>query len=453
MKALDGGKLRLIVFVAVVFCLLTGLLPNTAVAVNGNEVAGEEENKVVYVINLQGSCNKNAVKYVRRALLQAEKDAADYLLVELDAYGSYNEGVKEISDLLLKSSVPSVCYVEGRAYDGAALLALSCDTVVMSPGSCFGSENKSENKNFCGDHPNKEYWRNVLGYVASVKGYSVNAARNLTEPENFGIYLTQNDNALQVSADAAVNVGLANYQVTSAQMLFDDYGLNNGVIIEVEKNIFEHFADVLATPVASTVLLLLTLTALLALALVSGYGIVATAGVVCFGILYFVGFYQLGSASAAVLLLLPAALLLLLLALWFSPADLICGGVGFLCLFLSVILLSPTLAAAIVQIILILIVAVILFMTKTNNEKSKNIFQKLVLRDRTTTEGGYLSQPMNIRDYLGMEGVALTALRPAGAVKIGSERVDVVTEGDFISPGDRVKVIKVDGSSVIVRKM
>ncbi len=116
-------------------------------------------------------------------------------------------------------------------------------------------------------------------------------------------------------------------------------------------------------------------------------------------------------------------------------------------------LFAPTLAAAVVQIILILIVAVILIMTKINNEKSRNIFQKLVLRDRTTTEGGYLSQPMNIRDYVGTEGVALTALRPAGAVKIGSERVDVITEGDFISAGDRVKVIKVDGSSVIVRKM
>ncbi len=50
-------------------------------------------------------------------------------------------------------------------------------------------------------------------------------------------------------------------------------------------------------------------------------------------------------------------------------------------------------------------------------------------------------------------GVAITPLRPSGAVKIGDQRVDVVTAGDFIGTGVEVKVVKVEGTRVIVEKV
>lgn len=451
MKTLLTGKLRLRAAAVLLICLTAAVWLPGGTAAAANNDATEADTKIVYMIDLQGNYTGSTVGYVRRALFAAANDRADYLLVKMNAGGSFNVGMKEISDMLLASPVYSICYVEGTAYDGAALVALSCDTVVMSSGSCFGSEDKLSNKDFRQDKP-REYWRQVFEDVAVATGRSINAARNLTDMQNFGIYLNQSSNIYQVSADAAISVGLANYQATSLHVIFDDYGLSNGVIIQVEKNIIERFVDVLAEPAVSTLLLLFILGALLVLELTHGYRLVVVPGIICGGVLYFVGIYELGTASAA-LFLLPAALVLILLEVLLSPGLWICGCLGFLSMICSVVFFADTWILAAMQIILILIVAVILIMTKTNNEKSRNILKKLVLRDRTTTEGGYLSQPINIRDYLGMEGVALTALRPAGAVKIGSERVDVVTEGDFISAGDRVKVIKVDGSSVIVRKL
>jgi membrane-bound serine protease (ClpP class) len=60
------------------------------------------------------------------------------------------------------------------------------------------------------------------------------------------------------------------------------------------------------------------------------------------------------------------------------------------------------------------------------------------------------------QDLIGMEGVALSDCRPAGAVKLdekaASERWDCVAEGGYIEKGDRVKVIDSNGPSLVIRK-
>ncbi len=83
----------------------------------------------------------------------------------------------------------------------------------------------------------------------------------------------------------------------------------------------------------------------------------------------------------------------------------------------------------------------------------KKIINRLVLKDRTDTDSGYISPNMDNRKYLGVEGVTLTKLRPAGEMRIGEERVDVISEGDFIDEGVRVRVIGIDGTRNIVRRI
>ena len=53
---------------------------------------------------------------------------------------------------------------------------------------------------------------------------------------------------------------------------------------------------------------------------------------------------------------------------------------------------------------------------------------------------------------VGLEGVALTTLRPAGKALIAERRIDVVAEADFIEAGTPVIVIAAEGARVVVRK-
>jgi len=53
---------------------------------------------------------------------------------------------------------------------------------------------------------------------------------------------------------------------------------------------------------------------------------------------------------------------------------------------------------------------------------------------------------------LGKEGVALSDLRPAGIGLFDDDRIDVITRGDYIEKGKRIKVIAEEGSKVVVKE-
>ncbi len=62
-----------------------------------------------------------------------------------------------------------------------------------------------------------------------------------------------------------------------------------------------------------------------------------------------------------------------------------------------------------------------------------------------------LSAATGLAELVGKEGVAITNLRPAGAAEIEGKRVDVVTDGEMVVKGTRVKVVTVEGNRVVVR--
>jgi len=52
----------------------------------------------------------------------------------------------------------------------------------------------------------------------------------------------------------------------------------------------------------------------------------------------------------------------------------------------------------------------------------------------------------------GKEGVVESMLRPAGIARIEGRRVDVVSRGEMIQAGERVRVVEVEGNRVVVSR-
>jgi membrane-bound ClpP family serine protease len=77
------------------------------------------------------------------------------------------------------------------------------------------------------------------------------------------------------------------------------------------------------------------------------------------------------------------------------------------------------------------------------------LIQRIVLSHAETVANGYVHTRTE-RDLTGQTGVALTDLRPAGLVRIGSERVDALTEGGYIARGTPVTVVHMQGTKVFV---
>jgi membrane-bound serine protease (ClpP class) len=58
-------------------------------------------------------------------------------------------------------------------------------------------------------------------------------------------------------------------------------------------------------------------------------------------------------------------------------------------------------------------------------------------------------------EYIGLQGTALTDLRPAGKVNIKGlpKTCDIIAETGFIESGSGIEIIKADGRRIIVRKI
>jgi membrane-bound serine protease (ClpP class) len=77
----------------------------------------------------------------------------------------------------------------------------------------------------------------------------------------------------------------------------------------------------------------------------------------------------------------------------------------------------------------------------------------LISQDRQESEKGYYSfTPEKYADLVGKEGTALTILRPVGTVLIEGQKYSAVTAGEFIEKDKQVRVLKVEGSRVVVRQ-
>ena len=95
---------------------------------------------------------------------------------------------------------------------------------------------------------------------------------------------------------------------------------------------------------------------------------------------------------------------------------------------------------------LIAIIAVLIVVSKTK------FCEKLCLKTKETTENGFNTHNQDLKELLNKEGLALSHLRPTGTAIINNQRVDVVTDGIYLDPETKIKVVEVTGGRVVVKE-
>ncbi|WP_066064109.1 NfeD family protein [Neobacillus soli] len=168
-------------------------------------------------------------------------------------------------------------------------------------------------------------------------------------------------------------------------------------------------------------------------------------------ILFFYGHFLAGLAGYGTILLFLAGIVLIFLE-FFLPGA-ISGTLGVAALILSLFLAGENAMQIGVSILIAIFFSTVVFFIMIKMfDKKLVLFSKMVLVDSARTEDGYVSN-INRLELVGMEGTALTMLRPSGTVILNNERVDVVSEGGFIEQNATVKVIKVEGVRIVVRPL
>lgn len=136
----------------------------------------------------------------------------------------------------------------------------------------------------------------------------------------------------------------------------------------------------------------------------------------------------------------------------FHPGFGVPGISGIILLILGIMFTARNFLDAIIMILIILvIIGIILFFVIRSATKGK-LNKKLVLSEKLNKEEGYVGRNEPI-SFLGKEGIAITMLRPSGIVEVDGVKLDVVTEGEFLPKGTKVKVDKIEGMRIVVTKI
>lgn len=203
-------------------------------------------------------------------------------------------------------------------------------------------------------------------------------------------------------------------------------------------------------PVVVPILLSIAALGILLEMFTPGLGIPGLVGFSVLG-LYFYGHWAAGLAGWATLFLLILGATLLLVEL-IIPIGLI-GFLGLLAILGSVLMAGGDLKATAIAILIALVVATagMVIIVKFFG-KRLHLFKRVVLTDSTNTESGYVSN-VNRYELVGQTALTATALRPSGTIKLMDERIDAVSDGRFIDAGKEVRIIKVEGSRIVVREV
>ena len=107
-------------------------------------------------------------------------------------------------------------------------------------------------------------------------------------------------------------------------------------------------------------------------------------------------------------------------------------------------------AALGLTIIVLSLIAIAISMSLRSATKGRLSRSKIILKERESNEAGYRSAE-DMQVFLGKEGETTTACRPTGMAEFDGVKLNVVSEGEFLPAGTRIRIVQVEGSRIVVR--
>ncbi|MFC6332454.1 nodulation protein NfeD [Paenibacillus septentrionalis] len=459
MKATDKMKntaaTKWLVRLMMMLALVVMVFPSIAFAQSKQSV--DKYGPAVYHIPLKGDVEPAMAQFLKRALTEAEEAHAEHIIITLNTYGGRTDSAAEIGEMLRSTKIPITAFIEGKAVSAGTYIALNADTIVMQEGSTMGSAAVVDGSGKLIDNPKTiSFWVDQMSEAAKLNGRDPNVAIAMVDPrievdlsETLGKVVAVGD-VLAISASDALRIGYSEHTASNLEEVVAWLGLNDRDLIDVSMSFAEQLSRFILHPAVSVLLLIIGFAGIGIELFVPGFGLPGIIGVLAMG-LYFFGSYLGGLAGMESAILFIVGILLIILEL-FVPAFGILGILGGGAVITGIILAAPDWQSGLTAIVIALVIATIIIIIFSRTKKGRTVWSKFVLREKLTTEEGFISADSK-SSLVGERGVTATPLRPAGSVLINNQRVDVVTEGGFIEINRLVEVVKAEGTWVVVREI
>lgn len=413
---------------------------------------------IVYQASIEGDIDLGLAPFVKRVVEEAKTANAAAIIFRINTFGGRVDAATQIKDAILNSKIKTIAFIDKRAISAGALIALSCEKIVMVPGALIGASTVVDQTGQKQSEKYQSYMRSEMRATAEKNGRRTDIAQGMVDETIVVNDLNDDDKKLiTLTSEEAVKYKMADTVVTNISEMKEVFNLKHSEVVYVTTNWAEDFVRFLSNPIISSLLIMVGLIGIYTEIKTPGWGVPGTAGLISLA-LFFGSGYILELASIGEILLFAVGVVLLLTEIFFIPGFGVFGIVGIVLMVASLflgligdfdIIDGNIITFAITQLAVVFVLTFVAILTLVKFLPKTTMFSKLILKEEVSEKSGYTSEHTS-KSLMGMEGIALTDLRPSGAALINGNRIDVVTEGDFINHNSKIIVKAVEGSKVVV---
>lgn len=427
-----------------------------------NPVAAQADRPVVYVVPVTGIIDLGLAPFLSRTIREAQDAGAAAVVLDINTFGGRVDAAVAMRDALLGSPVKTIAFVNQRAISAGALITLACEQVVMATGGTVGAATpvlSGGTETVAADEKTVSYVRSEFRATAEARNRNPQIAEAMVDPDVVIPGLIEAEKLLTLTTSQAIEHGIADYTADSLEAALEAVGLAGADVFRAEQTWAESVVRFITNPVVSSLLMTLGLLGLLVEIRTPGFGVPGGIGVLSIA-LFFWGHWIVQLAGWEELLLVFVGVLLLLVEVFLLPGFTLAGVAGIVMLVAGLGLTlvgSGATAAAVIsalgRVAISVLVALAGGLVAMRFLPKLPFGRRLILSTDMEAEEGFVSSPETDRQWLGRTGRAVSPLRPAGIAEIDGNRVDVVSDGVFIDAGAPVRVTRVDGNRIVVRRI
>ncbi|HET6274980.1 MAG TPA: NfeD family protein [Candidatus Cybelea sp.] len=410
--------------------------------------AGQSFARPVVLIPITGTVDAGMAHLVERSVAEANREHAAAIVLDVNSPGGLLESAFRIRDALFSAQEPVDAYVSERAYSAAALITLTAQRIVMAPGASIGAAEPVEaggavppsDKIVSAVRAEFESTAQRNHYDSKLAGAMVDKNVDLPQYKRNDMVLTLNTNdavrsGIAVGTAPNLEAALAQLHVSAAPRTIEQFSWA------------EALARFATDPVVSGLLLTVGMLGLL-IEMQTMHGIAGIVGVGSLA-LFFGSHVYAGFSNGLVAVLAILGLIGILWELHVVPGHGLPGILGAGALLVAILFAfgTPFFFVGVETIATAIVLTVIVFSLTVRVVPENAWAHRLAL---AAAQGPEYVTSADYRGLRGRSGTAVSFLRPAGIASIEGQRVDVLTEGEFIAQGTPIRVVRVEGARVFV---
>ncbi len=417
-------------------------------------VAGQQQ---VVRVPVTGTVEMGLAPFIERVIEEAEAGGAAAVVLDIETQGGRVDAALRITSAISKSEVPVYAFVNTYAFSAGAMIALSTRRVLMRAGAVMGAATPVDGSGTKASEKMVSAMRAQMRAMTEAQGLDPAVAEAMVDEELAIDGVVERGKLLTLTTQEAVELGYAT-AVADWDGVLAALELPPADVTEASVNWAERIVRFFTNPVIAPFLLSLGFLGLLVEVKTAGFGLAGTAGLISLA-LFFGAHLLIGLAGAEDIILVGVGVVLVLVEILVIPGFGVFGIAGIAALLGGLVMAQvgslPSRgdfvqagSVLLATVALITMTAWSLLRSLPGNWRLRR--SGVILGESTDRDEGYTSAEVRA-ELVGEVGVAITDLRPAGVGLFEDERVDVVSESEWIEEGTPIRVLSAEGYRHVVR--